>query len=82
MSSRHYPFYGQQARAQPSLMSKTKGPVICEDLFMCEEEGCVTFFPTQSDLEVHMDTGQHMVMEGESNYDLARKKWAEKVTGV
>ena len=49
---------------------------------MCEEEGCVAFFPTQSDLQVHMDTGRHMVMERESTYDLARKKWAEKVTGV
>ena len=77
------PFTTNKARAQPSLMSKTKGPVICEDLFMCEDEGCVAFFPTQSDLQVHMDTGRHiMVMERESTYDLARKKWAEKVTGV
>ena len=69
--------------AQPSLISKKKPPVICEDLFMCEEEGCVASFPTQSDLQVHMDTGRHiMVMERESTYDLARKKWAEKVTGV
>ena len=50
---------------------------------MCEDEGCVAFFPTQSDLQVHMDTGRHiMVMERESIYDLARKKWAEKVKGV
>ena len=77
------PFTTNKARAQPSLMSKTKGPVICEDLFMCEDEECVAFFPTQSDLQVHMDTGRHiMVMERESIYDLARKKWAEKVKGV
>ena len=50
---------------------------------MCEEEGCVAFFPTQSDLQVHTDTGRHIiVMERESILDLARKKWAEKVTGV
>ena len=35
---------------------------------MCEEElGCVASFPTQSDLQIHMDTGRHiMVMESES----------------
>ena len=34
---------------------------------MCEEEGCVASFPTQSDLQVHMNTGLHiMVMERES----------------
>ena len=64
------PFTTAKARAQPSLMSKTKGPVICEDLFMCEEE---------SDVQVHMDTGRHiMVMECESIYDLARKKVGRK----
>ena len=84
MSSRHYnPFTTNKERAQPSLMSKTKGPVICEDLFMCDKEGCVASFSTQSDLQVHMDTERHiMVMERESILDLARKKWAEKVTGV
>ena len=50
---------------------------------MCEKEGCVTFFPTQNDLQVHMDTGRHiMVMERESILDLARKKWTEKATGI
>ena len=30
-----------------------------------------------------MDTGRHLrVTERETMYDLARKKWAEKVTGV
>ena len=58
------PFTTVKATAQPSLISKKKPPVICEDLFMCEEEGCVASFPTQSDLQVHMDTGRHiMVME-------------------
>ena len=48
---------------------------------MCEEEGCVASFPTQSDLQAHMDTGRHIiVMERESIYDLARKKCS--VTGV
>lgn len=40
-------------------------------------------FLPKSDLQVHMDTERHiMVMERESILDLARKKWAEKVTGV
>ena len=48
---------------------------------MCEEEGCVASFPTQSDLQVHMNTGRHiMVMERERINDLARNKWA--VIGV
>ena len=82
MSSRHYPFYDQQGKSSAKFDVETKGPVICEDLFMCDEEGCVASFPTQSDLQVHMDTERHMVMERESIFDLARKKWAEKVTRV
>ena len=75
------PFSTDKATAQPSLISKKKPPVICEDLFTCEEElECVASFPTQSDLQVHMDTGRHiMVMERESIYDLAWKsgQWQE-----
>ena len=53
-----------------------------QDLFMCEEEGCVATFLTQGDLQDHMDTGRHVRVTGrEIVYDLARKEWAEKVTG-
>ena len=53
-----------------------------QDLFMCEEEGCVATFLTQGDLQDHMDTGRHVrVTEREIVYDLTRKQWAEKVTG-
>ena len=46
-----------------------------QDLFMCEEEGCVATFLTQGDLQDHMDTGRHVrVTERETVYDLARKQ--------
>lgn len=80
MSLRHYAFYDRQGNGSAKF-DLEKPPIICEDLFMCEEEECVASFPTQGDLQVHMDTGRHiMVMERESTYDLARKKWEEKVT--
>ena len=86
MSSRHYAFYDRQGNSLAKFdLEKKKPPVICEDLFMCKEKGCVASFPTQSDLQDHisMETRRHiMVMERESIYDLVRKKWAEKVTGV
>ena len=54
-----------------------------QNIFMCLEEGCVATFQHQKDMEDHMDTGQHVrVMERETMYDLARKRWAENVTGV
>jgi len=56
---------------------------INQEIFMCEEEGCVATFDTLEDYEAHLDTGRHIrVMERETVYDFARKKWAEKVTGV
>lgn len=65
------------------LMVKTKRSTNLQDLFMCEEEGCVATFRTQGDLQGHMDTGRHVrVTEPETVYDLARKEWAEKVTGI
>lgn len=65
------------------LMVKTKRSTNLQDLFMCEEEGCVATFRTQGDLQGHMDTGRHVrVTEHETVYDLARKEWAEKVTGI
>ena len=77
------PFTSSSA-SKPGLMvnkkPKTSGG---QGIFMCEEEGCVATFPTQKEVQTHMDTGRHLrVMERETMYDLARKKWAEKVTGV
>lgn len=69
--------------SKPGLMirKKTTNPV--NDLFLCEEEGCVATFGTEEDLQAHMDTGRHIrVTERETVYDLARKEWAEKVTGI
>ena len=68
MSSCHYNVYDRQGKSSAKFDLEKKPPVICEDLFMCEEElGCVASFPTQSDLQIHMDTGRHiMVMESES----------------
>ena len=54
-----------------------------QDLFMCEEAGCLATFRTEGNLQDHMDTGRHVrVTERETVYDLARKEWAEEVTGI
>ena len=69
--------------SRPGLMVKKQHTNSLQDLFMCEEEGCVATFRTQADLQAHMDTGRHLrVTERETVYDLARKKWAENVTGI
>ena len=50
-----------------------------QELFMCQEEGCVATFRTQKDLQGHMDTGRHVrVTEGETVFGLARKEWANQ----
>ena len=67
------------------LIVKTKHTTNLQDLFMYEEEGCVPTFRTQGDLQGHMDTGRHAYMrvtKREIVHDLARKEWAEKVTGI
>ena len=69
--------------SRPGLMVKKQHTNSLQDLFMSEEEGCVATFRTQADLQAHMDTGRHLrVTERETVYDLARKKWAENVTGI
>ena len=53
------------------------------DIFSCNENGCVLTFKTNIDVQAHMDTGQHVrVLESETLYDVVRKRWAEKVTGI
>lgn len=56
------------------LMVKAKLTCITnfQDLFICEEEGCVATFRTQGDLQIHMDTGQHVrLIERETVNNLA-----------
>ncbi|KAL9966751.1 hypothetical protein ACROYT_G024870 [Oculina patagonica] len=65
--------------SKPGLMVKKQPSNSFQDIFVCEEEGCVATFQTQADLYAHMDTGRHIrVTERETVYDLARKEWAEK----
>ena len=53
------------------------------EIFSCSETGCVLTFKTEAEAEAHMDSGQHVrQLESESGYDIIRKKWAEKVSGV
>ena len=69
--------------SKPGLLKVKAKHTNLQDLFMCEEEGCVATFLTQGELQDHMDTGRHVrVTERETVYDLARKEWAEKVTGI
>ena len=70
-------------RSKPGLLMVKAKHTNLQDLFMFEEEGCVATFLTQGDLQDHMNTGRHVrVTERETVYDLARKEWAEKVTGM
>ena len=69
--------------SKPGLLIVKAKHTNLQDLFMCQEEGCVATFRTQKDLQGHMDTGRHVrVTERETVYDLARKEWAKKVTGI
>ena len=69
--------------SKPGLLMVKAKHTNLQELFMCEEEGCVATFRTQEDLQGHMDTGRHVrVTERETVYDLARKEWVEKVTGI
>ena len=53
------------------------------EIFSCSETGCVLTFKTEAEADAHMDSGQHVrQLESESGYDIIRKKWAEKVSGV
>ena len=52
-----------------------------QQVFSCEEEGCIQTFSTFQDLENHMDTEEHQrEVSKETMYDSIRKKWADKVS--
>ena len=52
-------------------------------IFSCIETGCILTFASQSELDEHLETGQHKrLLETESMYDKIRMKWANKVTGM
>ena len=54
-----------------------------QNLFACEEAGCVKVFVTEAEVQRHRDTGEHLrIAECESTYHIIRTKWVEKVTGV
>lgn len=54
-----------------------------QNLFACEEAGCVKVFASEAEVQRHMDTEEHLrIAECESTYDRIRTKWAERVTGV
>ena len=51
------------------------------EIFSCNESTCVLTFKTREEAEAHMDAGKHVrESDGESLYDMARKKWANRVT--
>lgn len=52
-------------------------------IFSCIETGCILNFSSQSELDEHLETGEHKrLLETESMYDKIRMKWASKVTGM
>ena len=73
------PFSCKTTLGSASFKCKANG----QNLFACEEAGCVKVFVTVAEVQSHMDTGEHLrIAECESTYDIIRTKWAEKVTGV
>lgn len=73
------PFSCKTTLGSASFKCKASG----QNLFACEEVGCVKVFVTEAEVQSHMDTGEHLrIAECESTYDIIRTKWAEKVTGV
>lgn len=77
------PISPMKSLPKPDLTKNKKKITSNQHVFLCEEEGCVATFESLKDMQDHMDTGQHVrVMERETVYDLARKKWAAMVTGV
>ena len=53
-------------------------------LFICSEPGCQMVFKTFSELESHLDVGEHhQVRKGtEMMYDKLRRDWAKKFLGI
>ena len=73
------PFSCKTTLGSASFKCKANG----QNLFACEEAGCVKVFVTEAEVQSHMDTGEHLrIAECESTYDIIRTKWTEKVTGV
>lgn len=53
------------------------------DMFECSEPGCIKSFKTFSELESHLDIGDHCVKEerqSETLYDNLRRDWADMFT--
>ncbi|PFX12870.1 Protein sidekick-2 [Stylophora pistillata] len=53
------------------------------DMFECSEPGCVKSFQTFSELELHLNVGDHCVKDerlSETVYDKLRRDWAERFT--
>ncbi len=59
-------------------------PTAGEPLFECSAPGCTQAFALFSDLESHLNFGQHMtsLAPSESFYDKVRKDWAGKFASV
>lgn len=73
------PFSCKTTLGYASFKCKANG----QNLFACEEAGCVKVFVTEAEVQSHMDTGEHLrIAECESTYGIIQTKWAEKVTGV
>ena len=53
-------------------------------LFECSEPGCVKSFPTFSELESHLNVGDHIIKQArkdsETLYDKLRRDWVERFT--
>ena len=53
------------------------------EIFSCSQSTRVLTFKAQEEEEAHMDAGKHVrASDREFIYDMARKKWAERVTEV
>lgn len=77
----------KERELKPTKKSLAKTRELTTDinpLFECSVPGCTEAFDSFSDLELHLDVGQHTnkQMPCESVYDRIRKDWAEKFTSV
>jgi uncharacterized protein YggL (DUF469 family) len=63
---------------------RKKQPTASESLFECSVSGCTQAFALFSELESHLNVGQHMRIQAtsESFYDKVRKDWAGKFASV
>ena len=64
----------------PSVSSSSRN---FGQLFPCSEPGCVNAFEDEEMLQMHFDTGKHVMhVEQESTYDRLKKNWAETLSGI